>query len=155
MWEDDTWQLVHVTSTPVMWVGGTWTRGGTGGGSEQAGGPRGGGALSFACAGPWTPLAFPLLVTREEELSRVGAVTILILSMLQALGRGACGVGIPQCPPERPGEDRREAPVWPSPVRKLRSPCPAGALALHVGFTSTAQISFQWLSLFSRHKAKS
>lgn len=155
MREDDTWQLVYVTSTLVVWVGGTWTLGSTGGGSERAGGPHGGGALNFAYASPWTPLAFPLLVTRQEDLSRVGVVTILTLSVLQALGRGACGVGVQQYPPERPGEDGQEALVWLSPVWKLRSQCPAGALALHVGFMSTAQISFQWLCLFARHKAKS
>ena len=39
-----------------------------------------------------------------------------------------------------------------SPVRKLPSQCPVGGLTAHVGFKSTAQITFWLFGLFSRHK---
>ena len=42
--------------------------------------------------------------------------------------------------------------MWSSPVQKFPSQCPVGALTLHVGFKSTAQIIFWLLGLFSIHK---
>ena len=60
----------------------------------------------------------------------------------QAPGWGARGVWVPLCPPGRPGGLGEEAPVWPSPGQALRSQGPAGALALHIGFKPTADMSF-------------
>lgn len=72
--------LCTASSTHGMWAGEMQASRGAGGGPEEAGwgwGSLGGGESSLACAGPCTPLAFPLLVPGEEEQSSVGGVAIL------------------------------------------------------------------------------
>ena len=105
--------------------------------SEQAwGGSRGGGGSSFADA--QTSPAFFLLVTGKGALTGVSRGTTFVPRAYQGWSLGLLGeahaVPVQPCPPG-PGGIGQEALVWPAPAHKLPSPCPEGALTLHVGFS--------------------
>lgn len=129
--------------TPGLCVraGGTWAPGGAAGGPELAGLGRvpWWGWVELHYAGPQTSLAFFLLVTGKGALTGVSGGTTFVPRACQGWSLGLLGevhaVPVQPCPPGRPGGSGQEALVWLAPTHKPPSPCPEGALTLHVGFS--------------------